>query len=44
MRASNLEVRGRHLEGLAPEVARWFRELGPSGPIDLAMVLTVPWP
>lgn len=43
LRASNLELRGRQIEGVSPEVARWFAELRPSGPVDLVMEALVPW-
>jgi hypothetical protein len=43
VRATNLDVRGRRLEALAPEAGRWFEALGPSGPVDLTLSLSVPW-
>ena len=43
LRAANLDLSGRRIEGLAPEVARWFRELGPRGEVDVDMSLRVPW-
>jgi hypothetical protein len=43
LRASNLEVRGRELVGLSREIGSWFEELGPSGPVDLLLQISIPW-
>jgi len=43
VRATNLNLRGRHVEALGPEVTRWFDALDPQGPVDLALSISAPW-
>jgi hypothetical protein len=43
LRASNVDVRGRSLRGLSPSTRDFLAAIGPAGPVDLALSLSIPW-